>query len=467
MRILIQFLYVIFFLSSDISWALDRFDLNQFKNGYYWLKSEDKKVYDLAYIYVNEYFSKAYNKSWWGLSGSLGVKGKIFSEIKNNSNQVEHFFRIKNGEKLKFTLSEPNQFILIEENKSTSINSVYLGQTIEDVENKFKISDNQNKKTRIISHRGAAYIETINEEGIYPSNTLPSLQAAVQSGFDGVELDVQLSKDGEFIVSHDNNLEVSTLNCKGRITESQSYQLHKCIVGYSGMLPEKSWARDKSKLNAKLTGLNEVLNSVFLDSRLKSLIIDVKPNLTDKIVAAINKTIEQIDENKRSKLIFLVTTNEITLRVKPRGSKIALEGKSGWEPLDKVAQFTNGPNNVVSVNLGLGLGLNGGLGVKLANIVSAFPNMVYNRDVDIAYLSWSRSNLTKLKTLVASAESKNLDVVGWTLNTKDKLKKILVEFPEIDFLLTDLPYSDVAGLNIELFYLNYWNWKKNEQYKLQ
>jgi glycerophosphoryl diester phosphodiesterase len=456
-----------FFLSSDSSWAWGQFDLKQFKNGYYWLKSEDKKVYDLAYIYVNEYISNPNNKSWWGLSGSLGVKGKIFSELNKNSNQIEQFFRTKSGKLLKFTLSASNQFILIEENKNTPMNSVYLGRSMEEVEKKFKIFDDHSKKTKIISHRGAAYIETINEEGIYPSNTLPSLQAAVQSGFDGVELDVQISQDGEFIVSHDNKLEVSTLNCKGLITKTPSYQLQNCIVGYSGMLPEKKWARDKSKLNAKLIGLNEVLNSVFLDSRLKSLIIDVKPNLTDKIVAAINKTIDQVDENNRSKLIFLVTTNEITLRVKPRGSKIALEGKSGWEPLEKVAQFTDGSNNAVSVNLGLGLGLNGGLGVKLTNIVAAFPNMIYNRDVDIAYLSWSRSNLTKLNTLVSSAESKNLDVIGWTLNTKDKLKKILVEFPEIDFVLTDLPYSDVASLNIELFYLKFWNWKKNEQHKLQ
>lgn len=50
------------------------------------------------------------------------------------------------------------------------------------------------KPTAYIAHRG--YSE------LAPENTLPAFELAVQSGFWGVECDVWLSQDGEFVISH-------------------------------------------------------------------------------------------------------------------------------------------------------------------------------------------------------------------------------------------------------------------------
>ena len=44
-----------------------------------------------------------------------------------------------------------------------------------------------------------------------PDNTLDAFRNAVDHGFEGIELDVQLSKDGEIIVAHDANLTRMTL----------------------------------------------------------------------------------------------------------------------------------------------------------------------------------------------------------------------------------------------------------------
>lgn len=52
--------------------------------------------------------------------------------------------------------------------------------------------------TKIIGHRGAA--------GLALENTIESFKRAFEAGVDIVELDVHITKDGRFVVSHDPNL---------------------------------------------------------------------------------------------------------------------------------------------------------------------------------------------------------------------------------------------------------------------
>ena len=41
---------------------------------------------------------------------------------------------------------------------------------------------------------------------MYPENTLLAFRKAIEAGCDGIELDIQLSKDGELVVTHDEDL---------------------------------------------------------------------------------------------------------------------------------------------------------------------------------------------------------------------------------------------------------------------
>lgn len=50
----------------------------------------------------------------------------------------------------------------------------------------------------LIGHRGAA--------GIEPENTIPSIEAAVREGVDMVEIDLQVTKDQQLVLFHDQNL---------------------------------------------------------------------------------------------------------------------------------------------------------------------------------------------------------------------------------------------------------------------
>ncbi|MBP7059960.1 MAG: glycerophosphodiester phosphodiesterase [Lachnospiraceae bacterium] len=52
---------------------------------------------------------------------------------------------------------------------------------------------------KVWAHRGAS--------GYAPENTLPSFKKAVEMRADGVELDIQLTKDGEIVVTHDEKID--------------------------------------------------------------------------------------------------------------------------------------------------------------------------------------------------------------------------------------------------------------------
>ena len=63
-----------------------------------------------------------------------------------------------------------------------------------------------NKNPLIWAHRGAS--------GSAPENTLVAFQRAIDLGADGIELDVQITKDGELVVCHDEKID-RTSNGKG------------------------------------------------------------------------------------------------------------------------------------------------------------------------------------------------------------------------------------------------------------
>ena len=62
----------------------------------------------------------------------------------------------------------------------------------------------------VVAHRGYS--------AAAPENTLPALHAAVEAGADGVEIDLQITKDGVVVLFHDPELDRTT-NCTGPISE--------------------------------------------------------------------------------------------------------------------------------------------------------------------------------------------------------------------------------------------------------
>lgn len=86
-------------------------------------------------------------------------------------------------------------------------------------------------KTKVWAHRGAS--------GYMPENTLPSFKKAVELGADGVELDIQLSKDGEIVVCHDEEVD-RTSNVKGWLKDYTLAELKAMDFPISSKNLEKS-----------------------------------------------------------------------------------------------------------------------------------------------------------------------------------------------------------------------------------
>src|SRR5690242_19713635 len=78
------------------------------------------------------------------------------------------------------------------------------------------------KRTQVYAHRGA--------KTVAPENTIPAFQEAIAQGADGIELDVQRSKDGILVVMHNFTVDETT-NGKGRVADLTAAELGKLDAG--------------------------------------------------------------------------------------------------------------------------------------------------------------------------------------------------------------------------------------------
>ncbi|MGH7446750.1 MAG: glycerophosphodiester phosphodiesterase family protein, partial [Longimicrobiales bacterium] len=76
----------------------------------------------------------------------------------------------------------------------------------------------------VIGHRGAS--------GYAPEHTFASYDLALELGADFIEQDLQMTRDGELIVMHDDTLDRTTGGrCTGRVIDHTLEQIRQCDVG--------------------------------------------------------------------------------------------------------------------------------------------------------------------------------------------------------------------------------------------
>lgn len=115
------------------------------------------------------------------------------------------------------------------------------------------------KKALVWAHRGAS--------GYAPENTLEAFSKAVEMGADGVELDIQLTKDGEIVVIHDETID-RTSDGKGWVKDLTLEELRK--YNYNRTKPEYA--------HADIPTMKEVFEllkptSLFINIEIKSGVI--------------------------------------------------------------------------------------------------------------------------------------------------------------------------------------------------
>ncbi|WP_417899685.1 glycerophosphodiester phosphodiesterase [Bacillus haimaensis] len=129
--------------------------------------------------------------------------------------------------------------------------------------------------TKIFGHRGSA--------GTHPENTMISFEQAYIDGADGIELDVQLSKDGIPVVIHDEKVDRTT-NGKGFVKDMKLKELQKLNAVYKFAEQYKA---------AAIPTLEQVLNwakgkGILINIELKNGII-VYEGLEEKVVELVDK----------------------------------------------------------------------------------------------------------------------------------------------------------------------------------
>lgn len=129
--------------------------------------------------------------------------------------------------------------------------------------------------TLIFGHRGAA--------GTYPENTMVSFQAAERFGADGIELDVQFTKDRKIVVIHDETVNRTT-NGKGAVQNYLYEDLRALDASYTFY----------DKVGAcRIPLLEEVLewletNNLFLNIELKNNKVPYR-GLEEEVITLVRK----------------------------------------------------------------------------------------------------------------------------------------------------------------------------------
>lgn len=163
------------------------------------------------------------------------------------------------------------------------------------------------KNPVVTAHRGIS--------SIYPENTMPAFEAAIDLGCQMLELDVSLTSDDEFVVIHDETIDRTT-NGKGLIADIP----YRDICSFDAGLK-----LSKGKISTKIPLLKDVLklvkNKAILNIEVKS---EVYKSGRDEISheAALIKLISQ--EEMIDQIIFSSFNHKILKRLRRLSKDVKL-----------------------------------------------------------------------------------------------------------------------------------------------
>ncbi len=121
---------------------------------------------------------------------------------------------------------------------------------------------------RVVAHRGAS--------GLEPENTLRAVRRAFELGADWVEVDVRVSRDGRFVVIHDESVDRTT-DGRGLVSDMTFEELRRLDAGMGERIPcleevlEEAEGRGTLVVEVKVPGhewrLMELLRSMDASER--------------------------------------------------------------------------------------------------------------------------------------------------------------------------------------------------------
>lgn len=182
----------------------------------------------------------------------------------------------------------------------------------------------------IYAHRGAS--------GYAPENTLSAFKKALEMGAQGIELDVQFSKDGVVMVMHDDTLDRTT-NGSGRVESHTLEELKKLDAG--------SWF-SSNYIGEKIPTLEEVIKILPKEFKLN---IEFKPDKKNakKIAKEVYKILEK---HNYSKNVILSSFYHETLKhYRELDNDIPMGMLFEFDMIDICSYAKNSGINPVSLNI--------------------------------------------------------------------------------------------------------------------
>ena len=234
---------------------------------------------------------KGFSKPQKALISSLKVlqyEGRIFSAVSGFISAPVVMFRITEGffedvspfEKLtmpdkghkKWEKRQKIVFVAVVAVLGISLNTSYFSALYE---GNINFNSGILTKTKITAHRGFSKVA--------PENTMYAFEAALDSGADYIELDVQLTKDAQLVVFHDKTIERTT-DGHGKISDYTYEELQKFSAG--------SWFGKTGEFSdAKIVLFSDVVEKFGDDINFNIEIKDV-----GNVKLAAEKTAEIIEE---------------------------------------------------------------------------------------------------------------------------------------------------------------------------
>ncbi|MHB8384589.1 MAG: glycerophosphodiester phosphodiesterase [Candidatus Binataceae bacterium] len=131
---------------------------------------------------------------------------------------------------------------------------------------------------RIFAHRGAS--------GEFPENTLASFEAAARQGSEYFELDVHMTRDGEVVVAHDDDL-VRVTGRVGAIAELTLAQVQAADAGYAFTLDGGATYPFRDR-GIRIPKLSELLGA-FPQSRFNIEPKQISPSVVPALLTVIDR----------------------------------------------------------------------------------------------------------------------------------------------------------------------------------
>ena len=374
-----------------------------------------------------------------------------------------------------------------------TVDMTYLGREIDEVS---RITGLKVPATRYYAHRGSAFINGTQDEAVYPTNTRGAVRDALEQGYHGVEVDLRLTKDLRWMISHDDKLAVATSCESGRVAYSTFAQLQKCRVEASAVFPEAKFFRSFAPVDQPMWTPTQLIAEFAGDPRVEKIILDVKPFLNKQGKPFVNVTdwkgvfhpavnegelivelLKPFPKPLLSKLLILVRnpSDEATIEngnLTDVDIPIAIEGSTGFEVINAADQFASpaeqaakrahleeiveaqGAGGALSISVGIGLAFGtkeqpvGRIFGMLSELGRAVADVVKYHTWDLADLSWGRKRKEAMEQVMDVAAEHRLQTLAWTVNSRKKLMELRAFAPRIDGVLTDLPFYEIARVQM-------------------